>query len=572
MATGLIGIETAEAIPRRSQVYRVTHIAPVNGSLAAEWPRESFMNRSFISFSYGGKWIEDFSLISTIENNRLQRNASAQFEDFTSRYEVFDGQFYWGTHFLNNELSLILATDGITQNQLDDFKHWFHGGVTRELVLAEHPNRAIMARVAMTPVISVLPFEEKTKVNIAGLEYDTSTTLYKGQIQLKFIMDEPFWYSKVNLFGNPDNESSRWVDVWSNASGETVDIFEDKDALKVVKEDGVPLLSMITNNILIGDDNFIDLDFTISGESTPETTIPYQSAQGTVVVYNDTAVAGASRPEDENNDSEAVGFVAGRVTAIVTTGVDLAANTPLYFYYPGTAPAYPNISFTFTPIIDDSTDYISSPRNRFSSPSVPYDTLSIESTTQRDFNYSIPGAYLGYNQAIEIFKNRGSSLSTTELRQLIRNNVTHKYARAWAIAVVDSLENNFTVANACTRMNYFLYDTDGISILPSTFSINCRMGECIGHVGYRKTDGVPPTTNEGFATWGVVDSTSEEDIGDIIRSDYLTITDRNYPNDRGQIVAWSDDTEVTKTYSHKIIHNTVNGLTAFKLTYKYMYY
>jgi len=42
---------------------------------------------------------------------------------------------------------------------LDNFLYWFKAGVHRELILAEHPNRAVMARVATPPVLNLLPFE-----------------------------------------------------------------------------------------------------------------------------------------------------------------------------------------------------------------------------------------------------------------------------------------------------------------------------------------------------------------------------------------------------------------------------
>ena len=45
---------------RHTQVYMATH----NGE--GEKSRLPFMNRSFISFSFGGKYIEDFNLIATI--------------------------------------------------------------------------------------------------------------------------------------------------------------------------------------------------------------------------------------------------------------------------------------------------------------------------------------------------------------------------------------------------------------------------------------------------------------------------------------------------------------------------
>jgi len=47
----------------------------------------------------------------------------------------------------------------MTERQLDDFREWFAPGKERELILSEHPNRAILARVAAAPVYSFLPFE-----------------------------------------------------------------------------------------------------------------------------------------------------------------------------------------------------------------------------------------------------------------------------------------------------------------------------------------------------------------------------------------------------------------------------
>jgi len=72
------------------------------------------MNRSFISFSFGGKNIEDFNLLASISGDRLQRQGYSSFEDLTSNYTVMDGHFYWGTHYTNHELDFDLATDAIT--------------------------------------------------------------------------------------------------------------------------------------------------------------------------------------------------------------------------------------------------------------------------------------------------------------------------------------------------------------------------------------------------------------------------------------------------------------------------
>jgi len=66
------------------------------------------------------------------------------------------------------------------------------------------------------------------------------------------------------------------------------------------------------------------------------------------------------------------------------TGVtSLASGEIVYFYYAGTAPTYPTLEFTLTPIFSDY--YITSPCNSYASTIskngtlVPYNTITIES-------------------------------------------------------------------------------------------------------------------------------------------------------------------------------------------------
>ena len=211
-------------ISHQTRVYDLTH----NGTQ----PR-GFIERSFISFSYGDergrKNIEDFSLIVTMDGSGMQRNAYADFSDNVTQSDVWDGQIFWNSHFNNNSISFSLATDGMTQRQLDDFKRWFKPGVMRELIVSEHPNRAILARVSSPPQIQMVPFETPQIVTLGykkeGNNYSpwqtdpnspiggpvrpsaTYTTLYKGTINIDFVMDDPFWYSVANIV-NPIFENS----------------------------------------------------------------------------------------------------------------------------------------------------------------------------------------------------------------------------------------------------------------------------------------------------------------------------------------------------------------------------
>jgi hypothetical protein len=68
---------------RRSQVFQATHDR--EGSLLPS------RLRSFISFSFGGRNIEDFNLIACCEGDTMTRRAYAEFEDLTSEYDIMDG-------------------------------------------------------------------------------------------------------------------------------------------------------------------------------------------------------------------------------------------------------------------------------------------------------------------------------------------------------------------------------------------------------------------------------------------------------------------------------------------------
>ena len=197
----------------------------------------SILSRQFISFSYGGKNIEDFNLIAVFNSDRLSKNIYSSFEDTTTNQEELDGQFYWRTKFNSNELQFSLTTDGMTQRELDEFKMWFKPGVERELVLSENHNRAIMARVSTTPVISMLPFEIEQEVSIGDQKYKTSTSIFKGDITLDFIMDDPYWYSLQSCIKTSANTLT-------------------KEELKIIFEDGIPHISMLNkdlNSVLLAD-------------------------------------------------------------------------------------------------------------------------------------------------------------------------------------------------------------------------------------------------------------------------------------------------------------------------------
>lgn len=475
----LIGNETPENKIYRTQVFKATHDGGDN--------RLPFMYRSFISFTYGGKIIEDFGLIAITESNSIDRKLSADFKDYITEQEVVHGQLYWGTSYNSNRLDLALFTDEITEKQLVSFSQWFRAGIARELILSEHPNRAIMARLESPPEYHMLPFEKNFNSTMTGEK--TSTTVYKGKINITFIMDDPFWYAKYNILSLNGDEF--------NINGK---IATKEDILKIAEEDGTPLSGSVMDNILIG--------------KNVEAKVSKRPAR--IWDDNDNII---------DNPEAYIGAVIGGISTLQPIdGPHLSTlnkNTKAYFYYPGTAPSYPIIKFTM-PILYNG-NYISSPKNKYVG-STPYNTITIASTLTKKFRFTTPSVLTAYNQAVKIITSN-SNLDEEELVELLRDGVNHYKVRAVAVL---SKGNIGTIQNAMPR--------------EITFEINCKNGET--KIMYN------------------FDGEQIEDAGDAIRSDYLTIEDRNYPNASGYI---------DRTDSHYIEHDVEGGLSQIYFNYDYMY-
>lgn len=492
----LIGNEVPQAIDNSTQVYKATHEGV---------ERLPLRNRSFISFSYGGRAIEDFNLIATL-SDRLQRSVYGEFEDITSEYDVLDGQFYWGTYMKKNSLEFNLSTDAMSEQELNEFKHWFRPGVIRQLILAENPNRAIWARVENAPALSVVPMEQVVSTKINGIEYSTSTTSYRGDIGISFTMDDPYWFAVNPIIGSYyTDKENKFGSVTNTYSSGAIETLSDKDFIKVIIEDGIPHTSMIKDdNIILG-----------------------------------------------NSDKV----------------IQLSNTTPAYLYYCGTAYGRPTIQMTLKPAFDTGdTEYLVWPLNNYSYIALHNDDLKNYNTItigDRELRFTAPAIYLGYNQAVDIMRNFKSGDSVEEARTALRDNVYEYHSRNWAMFCIETMiENNLGVnsAGALTDdylttflkgMSYFLNtekQEDG-SYLPAniTITIDSKTGEAKGRFTFRtpNIDHVIPSSIENFSELETI--ILEENVEDMVRSDYLLIETRNSPNANGEITE-AQSTKITTDY------------------------
>jgi len=113
--------------------------------------------------------------------------------------------------------------------------------------------------------------------------------------------------------------------------------------------------------------------------------------------------------------------------------------TAAYLYYAGNAPSPVTLKFTLTPEFDDDF-YIISPWNKQGHPDEPYNTITLKSTAEHKFKFSLPNLYRSYNNLITILKNNTlvtPGKSWEIVRETIRDTIKHPKVREWANLVLD---------------------------------------------------------------------------------------------------------------------------------------
>lgn len=600
--TQLIGTENAQLSSKRTQVWLATH--------EEGGKRLPLMRRSFISFIYDGKYSEDMGVLSVVSGDRMERNLYADFGDNTTESDVLDGQYYWSTHFKTNTLSLTLATDEITEKQLDEIKRWLRPGPPRLLILSEHPFRGTYARISSTPKYSMLPFEEKITLKVAGANVNTSTTVYRGDIEVEFVMDEPFWFSLNNILDVKVNGAYN-PGYWVDAQGDHSLILLDQDALKVIQEDQIAASAMIASEDMFFGNNVMAYlqeqhpteipgkgNAKLAPDTDPET---YQQLTGGNVI---------TKPAYKNKNYEFKYAIVG-YGHLGNMLIELNENncpdidavdsqnpvnpTVLYLYYPGTAPARPIISFDLVPSYTLTTDQdtgqdwimINSPKT-----DGDYNTITFESENKYELKFTAPSLYIAYNQAMTILHNWAGE-DEIELFNLIKDGVNHQTVRKNTLALLTYAkvsELGDWAAYAYNNLYQMFQSTDVLNdpLFSVKININLLTGRITMNTSIREFVCIKEKSKTGdeeqiVYSWNTA-TTLNEDVGNMLISTNFSLNDRNHPDENGFIQEWGTNIETgehyaageetleSKQYSYKITHNIAQGLQNFSVQYPINYY
>lgn len=179
--------------------------------------------KQFIDFEFAGKHISDFGWVAVVsDGDRHLFDASPSFDDETSEVSGVSGQYYWGTRFKTYTRTYELATDGVTEADIDAFKLHFTPGKYGKFVEDKLLGRYCYCRVSSVVSFKTVPFQKEIEYrgkNIAVNEY-------KGTCSVTFQQDFPFFYGENNYLGS-EEENSLYLsytnhipfpDSWDNLS------------------------------------------------------------------------------------------------------------------------------------------------------------------------------------------------------------------------------------------------------------------------------------------------------------------------------------------------------------------
>lgn len=153
--------------------------------------------KEFIDFEFNGKHISEFGLVAVFDGDR-HAFQTTPFEDETTTINGVDGQNFWGIRYEPLKLSFSLATDGMTEAQVNAFKLHFKPGQYGKFIEDKFSHRYGWGRIDSAIEFKVVPFQKDKTYFIDNKSYNIKINEYKGEGEITFIFDSPFFYATEN--------------------------------------------------------------------------------------------------------------------------------------------------------------------------------------------------------------------------------------------------------------------------------------------------------------------------------------------------------------------------------------
>ena len=195
--------------------------------------------KEFIDFKFDDKYISEFGMVAVADGGRHSFGAAPTFDNETSSVNGVDGQYFWGTHIGSLKKTYYLATDGMTEAQVNAFKLHFKPGKYGVFIEDKLAHRYGYARVSSVTTFSMVPFQKEVTIKGTTIKINE----YKGDCRVTFEWDYPYMKSTENYIENWEANADEYLRAvyangtplstsWDGADGTECYIGDESVALK----------------------------------------------------------------------------------------------------------------------------------------------------------------------------------------------------------------------------------------------------------------------------------------------------------------------------------------------------
>lgn len=355
--------------------------------------------KEYIDFSFNGHHISEFGLVAATSGDRYSFDGSPQFQDETSEINGVMGQYYWGTKIKTKEYTYNLATDGMTEQQFNDFKRLFRPGYYGQFYEDTWWDRYCYVRIKNVASFSFIPF--RTKEKIAGLEFDSR--IYKGECKLTLVQDKPFQFAFQHSLDST---------------------LEELKLNPVGANQQAALRMMYYSNIPARDSWDKDIGKCCIGGNAA---LPKRESNDTSTIFYNTPSLLYYNPSTYDSESILTFTLTHTTTPVPVNGLNEPTGEPIYF----------------NEILDEYT-----------SPTIPYNTITstfpirtgfVETKDYQQsqvFKYSLPETFEQVNKAIKIaydywqLEDEGAAVS---LEERLREELVNGKVMSWAVSAIQTI-------------------------------------------------------------------------------------------------------------------------------------
>ena len=184
----------------------------------------------FLGFKFRGKHSSELGIVRVSNGSRYEENLHPEIQDSTTTVPGMDGEYYFGSTYGKKNISIEIAFDSLTEQNLRDLRRTFGTKTMGELIFDELPYKKYIGKIESPIELSYVCFDEASR-EIAyegeGIEgrdiYRTTTNktrLYKGEGTISLVCYFPFAKSVFKVL--PESEGIEGydnLDDWAISSG-----------------------------------------------------------------------------------------------------------------------------------------------------------------------------------------------------------------------------------------------------------------------------------------------------------------------------------------------------------------